>query len=106
GAIDPPSEGTWIKADGAAERLAPGSFSVTKKSEWHSPHSSAVYPSGWQILVPGHQADLPVTPSMSDQELTLTKMGALDYWEGACSIEGTVTNTAVKGVGYTELTGY
>jgi predicted secreted hydrolase len=33
-------------------------------------------------------------------------MGALDYWEGACKVEGTVANAPVKGVGYTELTGY
>jgi predicted secreted hydrolase len=36
----------------------------------------------------------------------LTKMGALDYWEGACVIEGRVANVSVTGVGYTELTGY
>ena len=33
-------------------------------------------------------------------------MGALDYWEGACSIEGSVGGKPRKGVGYTELTGY
>ena len=43
---------------------------------------------------------------MADQELHLTKMGALDYWEGACSIEGSVADAPVRGVGYTELTGY
>jgi predicted secreted hydrolase len=43
---------------------------------------------------------------MADQELRLTKMGALDYWEGACSIEGSVAGAPVKGTGYTELTGY
>jgi predicted secreted hydrolase len=56
--------------------------------------------------VPGHRADLTVTPAMADQELSLTKMGALDYWEGACSIAGSVGDAPVKGVGYTELTGY
>ena len=33
-------------------------------------------------------------------------MGALDYWEGACSIEGSVADVPVTGAGYTELTGY
>jgi predicted secreted hydrolase len=106
GAIDPASEGTWVKADGTSERLAPGSFSIEKKAEWKSPHSGAVYPAGWHIVVPGHRADLTVSPAMADQELCLTKMGALDYWEGACSIEGRVADAPVKGVGYTELTGY
>ena len=43
---------------------------------------------------------------MPDQELRLAKMGALDYWEGACATTGTVDGAAVSGVGYTELTGY
>jgi predicted secreted hydrolase len=106
GAMDPVSEGTWVKADGTSERLVPGSFSIEKKGAWRSPRSGAVYPAGWHIVVPGHRADLTVTPAMADQELHLTKMGALDYWEGACSIEGRVADAPVTGVGYTELTGY
>jgi predicted secreted hydrolase len=106
GAMDPVSEGTWVKADGTSERLMPGSFSIVKEGTWRSPRSGAVYPAGWHIVVPGHGADLTVIPAMADQELHLTKMGALDYWEGACTVEGSVANKPVKGVGYTELTGY
>jgi predicted secreted hydrolase len=106
GAMDPVSEGTWVKADGTTERLLPGSFSIEKLGTWTSPKSHAVYPAGWHILVLGHQADVTVTPSMADQELDLTKMGALDYWEGACAIKGSVNGAQVTGVGYTELTGY
>jgi len=106
GAMDPVSEGTWVKADGTAERLEPGSFSLGKNGTWRSPKSGAVYPAGWHITVPGHRADLTVTPAMADQELYLTKMGALDYWEGACTIKGTVADGPVTGEGYTELTGY
>jgi predicted secreted hydrolase len=106
GAMDPVSEGTWVKADGTSERLLPGSFSIEREGSWRSPHSGATYPAGWHIVVPGHRADLTVTPAMADQELHLTKMGALDYWEGACSIEGSIAGAEAKGVGYTELTGY
>lgn len=106
GAMDPVSEGTWVKADGTSERLVPGNFSIVKKGAWRSPRSGAVYPAGWHIVVPRHRADLTVTPAMANQELHLTKMGALDYWEGACTIEGSVADAPVKGVGYTELTGY
>jgi predicted secreted hydrolase len=106
GAIDPNSEGTWVKQDGTTERLVPGSFSIEKKGTWASPRSGAVYPAGWHVMVPGHRADLMVTPGMADQELSLTKMGALDYWEGACTVQGTLDGTPIKGEGYTELTGY
>jgi predicted secreted hydrolase len=106
GALDPSSEGTWIKSDGTSERLVPGSFTITKTGTWTSPHSGATYPAGWHILIPGHAADLTVTPAMADQELNLSKMGKLSYWEGACTITGAISGAGVKGVGYTELTGY
>jgi predicted secreted hydrolase len=106
GAMDPVSEGTWVKADGTSERLLPGSFSIGKIGAWRSARSGALYPAGWHIMVPGHRADLTVTPAMADQELRLTKMGTLDYWEGACSIAGSVADASVTGAGYTELTGY
>ena len=106
GAIDPVSEGTWVNANGTSERLLPGSFTIAKQGTWKSPQSGAVYPAGWHIEVPGHRAVITVTPAMADQELRLSKMGALDYWEGACSIGGDIGGAAVKGTGYTELTGY
>ena len=106
GAMDPISEGTWIRADGTSERLLPGSFSIAKLGTWRSPQSGAVYPSGWRVTVPEHGADLTVLPAMAGQELNLTKMGTLDYWEGACAITGAVASGQVSGVGYTELTGY
>jgi predicted secreted hydrolase len=106
GAIDPSSEGTWIKADGTTERLVPGSFTLAKTATWKSPHSGATYPAGWHVVIPGHRADLTVTPAMADQELNLSKMSKLAYWEGACNVTGHVGDADVKGVGYTELTGY
>jgi predicted secreted hydrolase len=106
GGMDPVSEGTWVKDDGTSQRLEPGSFSIEKTGEWKSPKSGGVYPAGWHIIIPGHQADLTVMPAMADQELQLTKMGALNYWEGACTTQGSVAGTSVKGTGYTELTGY
>ena len=106
GSISPVSEGTWITADGHGHRIEPGSFTVEKTATWSSPASGAIYPAGWHITIPGRQADLTVTAAMADQELRLTRMGALDYWEGACVTSGTVAGKSVTGEGYTELTGY
>ena len=50
GAMDPISEGTWVKADGTSERLLPGSFSIAKIGQWHSSKSGATYPAGWHIV--------------------------------------------------------
>ncbi len=106
GAMDPVSEGTWVKADGTSERLAPGSFSIEKKGTWPSPRSGAIYPAGWHIVVPGHRANLTVTPRDGRPGIAPDKMGALDYWEGACTASGHVGDISVTGTGYTELTGY
>lgn len=106
GEIDPVSEGTWVSADGKPQRLEPGSFVIQKLKTWQSPRRGATYPSQWRILVPGQQLSVVVTPAMADQELNLSKMGTLSYWEGACTIAGTKSRLPVNGVGYTELTGY
>jgi predicted secreted hydrolase len=106
GGISAVSEGTWVTADGHAHRIPPGRFTVEKTATWRSPSTGAVYPAGWHITIPDRQADLTVTPALADQELRLTKMGAIDYWEGACDTRGTVAGKNVGGVGYTELTGY
>ncbi len=106
GGMDPVSEGTWIKADGTTERIPPGGFTLEKTATWKSPKSGALYPAGWHITIPAHQAELTVTPAMADQELHVTKMGVLDYWEGACTMKGSIGGQAVTGLGYTELTGY
>jgi predicted secreted hydrolase len=106
GVMDSSSEGTWVKADGTSARIMPGSFTITRTSAWTSPHSGAIYPAGWHIVIPGRSADLTVAPKMADQELNLSKTGKLAYWEGACRIEGTVAGQTIAGVGYTELTGY
>lgn len=106
GIMDPVSEGTWIRADGTSLRIEPKSFFVEKTGVWKSPKTGATYPSGWAISIPGHQIDLTVTPAMLDQELHLTKMGSINYWEGATHIEGKVGAQPVTGEGYTELTGY
>ena len=106
GKIDAASEGTWVNANGSSERLPPGSFTITRTATWHSAASGATYPAGWRISVPGKQAELRVSPLLSDQELRLSRLGSLDYWEGACRNEGKVAGRAVIGVGYTELTGY
>lgn len=106
GAIDPVSEGTWIGRDGHSVRLPPGSFAMETLATWHSATSGATYPAQWHITIPSHRADLTVTPAMADQELNLSRLGKLSYWEGACATQGLVAGQPVRGLGYTELTGY
>jgi predicted secreted hydrolase len=106
GATLPQSSGTFVDAAGAHHFLSLSDFDVVPTGWWTSPRDGARYPSGWIIALHGERAKLTVTPVMQDQELDTSRSTQLTYWEGACTIRGTVGGHAASGVGYTELTGY
>mgnify|MGYP005843921515 CR=1 FL=1 len=92
--------GLLVQPDGTTVYLPAETFTIRATDTWQSPHTGAVYPSGWEISIrsPEVTLNLMVTPLMQDQELYDANIA---YWEGAISISGDVT-----GVGYAELTGY
>jgi predicted secreted hydrolase len=93
--------GSHVLADGRVENLPPDWATSAAANTWASPHTGAVYPSGWQLTL-GDGRHLVLTPQLLDQELYFPgSPGTLSYWEGAVSITGDTT-----GVGYVELTGY
>jgi predicted secreted hydrolase len=100
--LDPYSSGAIFGATGTKQMLSVEDFEIQVENTWKSPHSQAVYPSGWRIRIPSQKLDLEVTPFLKDQELNLS----YSYWEGAVSISGRSGERTVSGVGYVELTGY
>jgi predicted secreted hydrolase len=102
GSIDPFSSGTLIAPDGSTQSLNRADFEISSSASWHSPHSGADYPMGWQIRIPSAGIELKLEAYLQDQELNLTFI----YWEGAVQISGSHNGQPVHGVGYTELTGY
>lgn len=101
GGRDPYFGGLLISPDGSTRYLPSESFMIEALDSWTSPHTGAVYPSGWTITVDTGEAAplrLTVTPQLLDQEL---HGGGIAYWEGTVRITGDVT-----GYGYAELTGY
>jgi predicted secreted hydrolase len=100
--IDPFSSGTLISPDGSSLHLARDDFEITVQDTWRSPHSQAVYPARWRILVPSAGINLEVEPLIPDQELNLS----FTYWEGAVRLQGERAGQAISGFGYVELTGY
>lgn len=101
GGREPAFGGLLVLADGSTEYLPSESFTIESLDSWTSPHTGAVYPSGWRITVTpanGESFTFTATPMMRDQEL---HSGDIAYWEGAVRLEGDVT-----GYGYAELTGY
>ena len=101
GGFDPYFGGLLVNPDGTTQYLDAADFKITAMGEWTSPHTGAVYPSGWQITVRpdgGESFSFTATPQVLDQEL---HGGGIAYWEGTVRIEGDVS-----GYGYAELTGY
>jgi predicted secreted hydrolase len=95
--------GSRILEDGSVQGLAPGSVRAAATGSWTSPHTGAVYPSGWQLLLPDG-TNLTLSPQLRDQELWFPgapPASTLAYWEGAVTVSGDRS-----GVGYVELTGY
>ena len=95
--------GTRVLSDGRVEELVPGSVESGATGTWTSPHTSATYPSGWRLTLPGGSR-ITLRPQIQDQELWFPDAnlgGVMAYWEGAVTSSGDLT-----GVGYVELTGY
>ena len=100
GGTEPAFSGKLVYPDGQSETLASDQFTITATSTWTSPHTGAVYPSGWDVTLNSEAGDFSfqITPLMADQELV---GGSTQYWEGAVRVSGDF-----NGYGYAELTGY
>jgi len=100
GSKEPAFGGMLIYPDGSTQYLPSETFTITATDTWESPHTGAVYPSGWDIELDVDDTiyAFSVTPVIQDQEL---HDDTFQYWEGAVDVEGDF-----NGYGYAELTGY
>jgi predicted secreted hydrolase len=98
--------GTFISKDGKAIDLANESIMISPQGKWTSPHTKAVYPSGWTVHIREQKIILEIAPLIRDQELSSGDFNRLTYWEGAVEANGTRNGNPVYGRGYVELTGY
>jgi predicted secreted hydrolase len=104
GSFSPYSSGTFVDENGRTDFLPLTQFSLTATKHWHSPVTGGDYPVEWRIKVPGKQLDLTLTTALPAQELI--NKATRSYWEGAVDYTGTEAGSAVRGVGYLEMTGY
>jgi predicted secreted hydrolase len=100
GSREPAFGGLLVNPDGSTEYLSSDNFTISTTGSWQSPHTGAIYPSGWDITVNSSSGSFSfhLEPLMADQELHDTDPA---YWEGAVQITGDLS-----GYGYAELTGY
>lgn len=102
GATTPQSSGSLIDRHGGVRYLPLRAFTIIATGWWRSPHTGALYPSGWTVTVRG-AGTFSLVPVMRDQELA--DVGGTSYWEGAVDVRDPRTGAAL-GQGYVELTGY
>ncbi|MBA3822334.1 MAG: carotenoid 1,2-hydratase [Ktedonobacterales bacterium] len=97
------SGATRVAADGTSTPLTMGLAEVALH-QWTSPTTHITYPSGWHLSVPDGQ--LTITPDLLNQEFVAQNASAgTSYWEGACTVTGTLKGQTVSGQSYVELTG-
>jgi predicted secreted hydrolase len=106
GKTDPYSSGTIIFPNGSHRYLSLKDFQIEFRDQWKSKNSGALYPSKWNLKVPGHQIELVLSPTVKDQELITQESTRVTYWEGSVKVEGKWQGSPIKGMGYVELTGY
>lgn len=106
GRVSPYSSGTFVDTDGNAMKLSTDEFEIETLGTWQSPRTAAKYPSSWRIRVPKLFVEVQVTPVLTDQELDTRGTTMVVYWEGACTVAGSIDNCPVSGNAYVELVGY
>ena len=106
GRPNPFSSGTFVDSQGTRTHLSREDFTLEAESHWRSPHTGAVYPSGWRLRAPRFGIDLRVTPVLKDQELDTRGTTMIVYWEGACTVSGRHGDEETRGRAYVELVGY
>lgn len=104
--VSPFSSGTFVNENGDFEPLSHEDFTIEPTGYWKSPHTAAIYPSGWRLQAPKFGLDLTVTPVMQDQEIDSRGTTMIVYWEGACEVTGKAGESDVNGRAYVELVGY
>ncbi len=104
GSVTAASSGSLIARSGLVQHLPLSAVRISSSGTWTSPHTGAVYPSGWRISVARAGIDVVLHPVESDQELANTQNG-ISYWEGAADVNDPVSGHHL-GDAYVELTGY
>lgn len=106
GRPDARSSGTWVRADGATEKLSVREFDLTPDAPWTSAATGARYPQEWRVRIPKLDAELIVKATFPNQEMDTRASTGIAYWEGSIDVSGSMRGQPATGRGYLEMTGY
>jgi predicted secreted hydrolase len=103
-----------INSDGSSELLE--GYTITPQATWNDALDHRFYSSCWRITETSKSIDLIVTPIFLDQVMRVKENYPLlqrlledmfpgaCFWEGICSVSGTINGVSVNGKSYVELT--
>jgi len=74
---------------------------MTPQGTWTSPSSGRTYDQNWIAKVPG--GTLKFTTRIADQEQRSPLTRHFAYYEGACTVSGTINGQDVTGYAYAEV---
>lgn len=82
-------------------------YTITPLGTWTDPISGRTFSSGWTIQEPSEGIQLTVIPDFNEQVVYLTPGLVIRppaFWEGSCSVAGTIGGQPVSGKAGVELT--
>jgi predicted secreted hydrolase len=103
-----------LNSDGTSELLE--DYTITPQASWNDTIDNRFYSSKWHITEESKSIDLIVTPVFLDQVMRVKESYPLlqqlleelfpgaCFWEGICTVSGTINGLSVSGKAYVELT--
>jgi predicted secreted hydrolase len=103
-----------LNSDGSSELLE--DYTIIQQALWNDTIDHRLYSSKWHITETSKSIDLIVTPVFLDQVMRVKEEYPLlqqlleelfpgsCFWEGICTVSGTINGAAVNGKAYVELT--
>ena len=99
-----PSGTSEAVLDYAQRGTARGEGEEGDNRQYEDEQADCTYPVDWTLSIPELNAVFFVKPLFDEQ--SLYGVTTPPYWEGLCSVEGTLDNKTMGGSAYVELCGY
>ena len=103
-----------INSDGSLELLE--QYSIVPKSYWYDSLTNKIFASKWNIIEESKSINLIITPEYNDQMMRVAEDSPLIlqilnkiipgscFWEGVCTVSGSINGELIAGKAYVELT--
>ena len=80
-------------------------FTLTAHDDWRSTRTFETYPTRFELEIPEAHLRLNVRAAFCDQEL-VTVLSKPAFWEGRCTVDGTLNGQPARGLAYVERSGF